>query len=74
MKTGFKNNLDPKEQKKAKSPWDFKAPEYHDRTGRGVDAGCTYGVGHKNPVGHSGKTKSSVDTLPMGRVSTMRDV
>ena len=74
MKTGFKNPIEVKgETKSVKSPWDFKQPEYDERSSCYVNAGSHYGVGHKQPVGHSGNAKSKVDILPKGRVKTMQD-
>jgi len=67
MKNGFKNILDPKEKKNPKSPWDFTAPPYDERTSIFVDAGCHYGVGHRQPVGHQDNPKERADTLPFGR-------
>jgi len=73
MKTGFKDPIAPPEGKEKKSPWDFRAPLYDERTSCYVDAGSHYGVGHKNPVGHKGPAKQHVDTLPFGRIKTMED-
>ena len=54
------------------SPWDFRAPQYDERSSAFVNAGTHYGVGHRNPVGHEGNPKQFVDTLPQGRAKTMR--
>jgi len=54
-----------------KSPWDFRCPQYDQRSSNFVNAGTHYGVGHRQPVGHKGDPKMRVDTLPFGRVSTM---
>lgn len=54
------------------SPWDFRCPEYDQRSSNFVSAGTNYGVGHKQPVGHIGNPKQRVDTLPYGNVETMR--
>lgn len=56
-----------------KSPWDFSCPQYDQRSSNFVNAGTDYGVGHRQPVGHQGNPKSSVDVLPMERVKTLRD-
>lgn len=56
-----------------KSPWDFRCPQYDQRSSNFVNAGTDYGVGHRQPVGHQGNPKSSVDVLPKGTVKTMRD-
>jgi hypothetical protein len=71
MKTGFKDPIAPKPGKQKKSPWDFTAPVYDDRTSCYVNAGSHYGVGHRNPVGHEGNPKETVPTLPYGRPNTM---
>ncbi len=54
------------------SPWDFRCPQYGQRSSCFVNAGTNYGVGHKQPVGHQGNPKQRVDTMPFGRVETMR--
>jgi hypothetical protein len=53
----------PKAEKK-KSPWDFRAPKYDERTSCYVDAGSHYGVGFTNPVGHTSGVKQRVATMP----------
>ncbi len=55
-----------------KSPWDFRCPQYDQRSSNFVNAGTHYGVGINQPVGHSGNPKERVDVLPYGRVETMR--
>lgn len=73
MKSGFKNPIESKVKPKSmKSPWDFTCPEYDQRTSKFVNAGSHYGVGFTNPIGHKGKPKMTVDTMPMGNVNTMR--
>ena len=54
------------------SPWDFRCPQYDQRSSNFVNAGTHYGVGHKNPVGHLSQPKQRVDTMPFGRPETMR--
>jgi hypothetical protein len=56
-----------------KSPWDFRCPQYDQRSSNFVNAGTHYGVGIDQPIGHTGKPKMRVDVLPFGRISTMRD-
>ncbi len=56
-----------------KSPWDFRCPQYDQRSSNFINAGTHYGVGINQPVGHAGNPKSKVDVLPYGRVNTMRD-
>lgn len=79
MKKGFKEpnaikNQDPKDKPVdgKNSPWDFRCPQYDQRSSCFVNAGTDYGVGINQPVGHSGNPKKKVDVLPYGRVNTMR--
>ena len=75
MKTGFHDPIQASDrvtkpkQGKVKTPWNFEAPSYDDRNR--ICAGSDFGVGHRNPVGHSGNPKASSPTLPKGRVATM---
>lgn len=55
------------------SPWDFRCPQYDQRTSNFVNAGTHYGVGHRQPVGHDGDPKQKVSSMPFGRVKTMQD-
>jgi hypothetical protein len=55
-----------------KSPWDFRCPQYDQRSSCFVNAGTHYGVGHTQPVGHEGNPKQFVAVLPQGKVNTMR--
>ena len=62
----FKDPIKPKvPKKKIKSPWDFSAPNYDQRSGPSVAAGDYYGVGFKNPVGRLRGPKSDVGTYPL---------
>lgn len=70
MKTGFKDPIARPQGKEKKSPWDFRCPTYDERSSCSIDAGSHYGIGHRNPIGHTGQVKSRVDTLPFGRVKT----
>lgn len=54
------------------SPWDFRCPQYDQRSSNFVNAGTHYGVGIKQPVGHKGDPKQRVDVLPFGRVNTQQ--
>jgi len=56
-----------------KSPWDFRCPQYDQRSSNFVNAGTHYGVGHRQPVGHEGNPKTIVDVLPQTRRNTMQD-
>lgn len=46
------------------SPWDFRCPKYDERSSCFINAGTDYGVGHRQPVGHSDNPKQDVPTLP----------
>jgi hypothetical protein len=54
-----------------KSPWDFRCPQYDQRSSCFVNAGTHYGVGHTQPIGHEGNPKQKVAVLPFGRIKTM---
>jgi hypothetical protein len=54
------------------SPWDFRCPQYDQRSSNFVNAGTHYGIARNQPVGHEGNPKVRVDVLPFGRVDTMR--
>lgn len=51
---------------KAKTPWDYRQPQYDERSSCYMDAGTSYGVGYNNPVGHDGPAKQRVETMPFG--------
>jgi hypothetical protein len=55
------------------SPWDFRCPQYDQRSSNFVNAGTHYGVGHRQPVGHVGGPRESASTLPLSRKTTMQD-
>ncbi len=76
--SGFKDPIDIREQRELdspkdgkNSPWDFRCPQYDQRSSNFINAGTHYGVGRNQPVGHAGNPKMRVDTLPYGRVNTM---
>lgn len=78
MDTGFKEpnaikNQKPKNQPKdgKNTPWDYRCPQYDQRSSCFVKAGTNYGVGHRQPVGSEGNPKQRVPTMPFGRVKTM---
>lgn len=78
-KSGFKDPAAIKEQREIdkpidgkNSPWDFRCPQYDQRSSNFINAGTHYGTGIKQPIGHVGNPKSRVDVLPYGRVNTMR--
>ncbi len=77
MKSGFKDPIAIKNHKPEdkpvdgkNSPWDFRCPQYDQRSSCFVNAGTHYGVGHNQPVGT--KEYRNDGTIPMGRVNTMR--
>ena len=79
MKSGFSDPARIKSQRpedKPKngknSPWDFRCPQYDERCSNFVNAGTHYGVGVRNPIGHTGEAKQRVATMPFGRVNTMQ--
>ncbi len=53
--------------------WDFRCPQYDQRSSNFVNAGTHYGVGHKQPIGHNGNPRAHVDVLPQGRKNTLQD-
>lgn len=74
MKTGFKDPIAIKQkEQKIKDPWDFRCPQYDQRSSCFIQAGTDYGVGHRTPVGTSQITKSIDSVIPKGRVNTLED-
>lgn len=78
MKSGFKDPTAIKKQTPEDKPkngkgieWDFRCPQYDERSSCFVNAGTKYGVGHRQPVGREGNPKMRADTLPFGRPNTM---
>ena len=78
MKSGFSDPTAIKKQNPKdhpiegkKSPWDFRCPQYDERSSCYVNAGTHYGTGHRQPVGHEGNPKERATTLPYGRINTM---
>ena len=80
MKSGFSDPIKIKNQRPKDSPqgpdkewpFNFKCPQYDERSSCFVNAGTHYGVGHTQPVGHHGNPKQRAQCLPSGRVNTMR--
>lgn len=69
LKTGFKDPIAIKDARKEKSPWDFTAPPYDERSSCFISAGDHYGVGHRQPVG---KFKAgSSHAVPQAGVATL---
>lgn len=56
-----------------KSPWDYRCPQYDQRSSNFVNAGTYYGSGINQPVGHEGNPKQRVPCMPFGKPQTMRD-
>lgn len=78
-KSGFADPAHIKEQREIdkpvdgkNSPWDFRCPQYDQRSSNFINAGTHYGVGIKQPVGHKDNPKARVPVLPFGKVDTMR--
>lgn len=55
------------------SPWDFRCPQYDQRSSNFINAGTHYGIGRNQPIGHKDNPKPVVDVLPQGRMNTMQD-
>lgn len=79
MKSGFNDPIaikkqDPKDQPVdgKKTPWDYRCPQYDQRSSCFVNAGTHYGVGHRQPVGHAGNPAPTAIALPRGKVKTMK--
>lgn len=53
--------------------WDFRCPQYDQRSSNFINAGTHYGVGHRQPVGHTGNPSQTAPTLPQSRVNTTQD-
>ena len=80
IKSGFADPIKIKRQRPenkpedgVKSPWDFRCPQYDQRSSNFVNAGTHYGVGHRQPVGHGGNASQNASILPEGRKNTMQD-
>lgn len=68
-------NQRPKDQPKdgKNSPWDFRCPQYDQRSSNFINAGTHYGTGRTQPIGHKGNPVEHIPTMPMGRPIVMRD-
>lgn len=71
MKTGFRDPLEVENPKKKKSPWNFEAPVYDERSSCFVNAGSDYGVGHRQPVGKK-EARRMDEVIPMRKVRTLK--
>ena len=79
-KTGFSDPLRIKNQNKEcqpedgiNSPWDFRCPQYDQRSSNFINAGTHYGIGVNQPIGHEGNPKAIVPALPRTRMNTLQD-
>lgn len=79
-KSGFSDPARIKEQNEKcepedgkKSPWDFRCPQYDQRSSNFINAGTHYGLGINQPIGHEGNAKSTVPALPRTRMNTLQD-
>lgn len=77
--SGFKDPISIREQRELdqpkdgkNSPWDYRCPQYDQRSSNFVNCGTHYGVGRNQPVGHTGNPTQREDVLPFGRPTTMR--
>jgi hypothetical protein len=71
MKFGFDDPAKIKNQKPKdkpidgkNSPWDYRCPQYDQRSSYYLNAGTDYGVGFTQPIGHEGNPKQTVSVLP----------
>ena len=63
--------IDPKDG--IHSQWDFRCPQYDQRSSNFVNAGTHYGIAMRQPVGHEGNPKNVVAALPRTRMNTLQD-
>lgn len=66
-------NPEDKPKDGVKSPWNFRCPQYDQRSSNFVNAGTHYGIGINQPIGHVGNPKPIVDVLPRTRMNTTQD-
>lgn len=64
MKTGFPNPIEKTTHKSQRNPWNFDQPPYDERSSCYINTGSHHGVGHRQPVGHTGNPKQQVPCLP----------
>lgn len=79
-KSGFADPDRIKEQNPKDKPvdgkpsiWDWRCPQYDQRSSNFINAGTHYGVGIKQPIGHKGNPKRVVDVLPQTRKDTLQN-
>ena len=75
-KSGFKDPAAIKGQAPVDKPvdgkqtlWDFRCPQYDERSSCFIKAGTNYGEAHRQPVGTESVTMAG--GVPYGKVSTM---
>lgn len=75
MKKPFKDPIAIKKQEPKDKPvdgfpkplgWDFRCPQYNQRSSCYINAGTHYGQGHRQPIGHHGEPMKEVPCLPHG--------
>jgi hypothetical protein len=77
MKSGFQDRTAIKNQKPKdeqidgkNSPWDWRCPQYDQRSSCFIKAGTDYGIGIRQPVGT--ENASGMSPIPFGKVNTMK--
>lgn len=68
---GFEDPIAPEKGRIGKSPWNFEAPPYDERTSCFIEAGTDYGLGFRQPVGRVGKAKTE-EVVPTGKMKTLQ--
>ncbi len=53
------------------SPWDFRCPQYDQRSSNFINAGTHYGNAINQPIGHKGNPKNDAKCFPKTGVNTM---
>lgn len=78
--SGFSDPTGVKEQNEGckpedgvKSPWDFRCPQYDQRSSNFVNAGTHYGMANAQPIGRQGNPKAEVAALPRTRMNTLQN-
>lgn len=71
MKSNFSDPAAPRSGNNTKYPNSVKNTPRDESTSCFIKAGIDYGVGYRNPMGHTGPAKARVPTMPYGRVKTM---
>ena len=66
-------NKDDQPKDGVRSPWDYRCPQYDQRSSNFVNAGTHYGIGIKQPVGRVGNPEQTEKSLPTGRFETLQN-